>query len=210
MARVAVVVVVLVGGATAAVRAADRVLVGRRTSDGATTAVVGTEGEQVREAFEQRIDLGHDLETLATTLAVLEEGPELLQTVDVLAVLPVAQRLILELLEERRTELFLQTVRVEAEETLETVAVVTLVSIFAGQLTEFIIHSSIELITQEMRPEAEESVHLARAAKTHLAALFETGRAVLLVLGLSEAGVAQQRMRRMRELGQVTASEAAW
>ena len=91
-------------------------------------------------------------------LVVLEEGPELLQAIQVPAGM-IPQCLLLEVFKDVLPELLLQAVAVVPEETLQSVAIPSS-SICHSETLELQIHLAVEVASEEEGPEAKQGIHL--------------------------------------------------
>ena len=91
-------------------------------------------------------------------LVVLEEGPELLQAIQVPAGM-IPQGLLLEVFKDVLPELLLQAVAVVPEETLQSVAIPSS-SICHSETLELQIHLAVEVASEEEGPEAKQGIHL--------------------------------------------------
>jgi len=107
------------------------------------------------KVLEDGADVAADVEG-ATILAVLEEGPELLDTIE-LAEAIVLHHLLLKVVEQITADAAFEGEAVEAEETLETVAQIA-AGVLEGQDAELVVHALVKVISQKVRPEAEELV----------------------------------------------------
>mmetsp|Transcript_13414 Transcript_13414/g.34213 ORF Transcript_13414/g.34213 Transcript_13414/m.34213 type:complete len:299 (+) Transcript_13414:546-1442(+) len=144
---------------------------------------------------------------LALVLAVLQERPKLLQAVQV-AILIVAQREVLEVVENVCPELLLQSVAVEPEKALEAIAVVS-GGVLHGKHLHLIVHLATEVGAQEVRPEAVERVHFLGLADAHLLPLIQALGMELVIFVLHKAIFLQQFMRGVLEIRELLLVAAA-
>eukprot|EP01136_Pigoraptor_vietnamica_P040244 Opistho-1_new@11929 len=154
-----------------------------------------------KELLEARGDLER-----ARVLAVLEIRPELLEAVQMAAVV-IGECLLHEIVKEVLAVLLLEAIAVEAEEALDAIPV-SAAGILQGERAKLGVHLAVEVVAQEKRPEAEERVHLTRLPNAETLALARALLVKFVVLVLDKAAVLENLVRRVLEVGQRTALRA--